>query len=486
MKVVWDLFGVEPPRSSNILALLFGLGTLGLVWLFMLRMNLPRKLEGARTPLLALVLLGTVTNRTFLTWLSSGLETALFNFLLIWWVYEGLTDPLKRTSGWVFRFTLAASLAALARPDGYLAWLATFVILVKLYLSAEKRVHIHLAIPVLAAVPLHMVWRQFTYGTWLPNTYYAKSDSFWPESGVRYLGSFLLENGFWFLVILLCLVLALSLHRIKKEVRSGRKVTLSLHLLLDEKGLVLGTLLAHFSYYTFAIGGDHFEYRVYSHLIPLGFILAAWTVARLSHRATLVLALLSLIVILSYPIPWTHWRETKDLTTRKDTQMMVIPIAHKFPYPIRPAVRAWDSWQEWLIRHYVCMRHQEHKVFFLWMESQFPTRAEGKKASWEDRNVLATMAIGTVGWTFPEVAIIDKLGLTDGVVARSPLDLVNGEKMMAHARKPPPGYLECFRPNFFLGVSKPEGDWELRSRYTPRSNLLTDAEIIACEARAWW
>ena len=327
LKGVWELFGVEPPRSSNILSLLFGLGTLCFVWLFMLRINLPRKLERSRIPLLALVLLGTVTNRTFLTWLSSGLETALFNFLLIWWVYEGLTDPRRRSRGWVVRFTLAASLTALARPDGYLVWLATFIILVKLYLSAEKRADIHLAIPVLAAVPLHMVWRQFTYGTWLPNTYYAKSDGFWPESGLRYLGSFLLENGFWFLVILLCLVLALSVDRVKKEVRSGRKVTLSLHLLLDDKVLVLGTLLAHFSYYTFVIGGDHFEYRVYSHLIPLGFILAAWTVVRLSHRVTGVLALLLLIVVLSYPIPWTHWRETKDLTARKDTQMMVTPIA---------------------------------------------------------------------------------------------------------------------------------------------------------------
>ena len=88
-----------------------------------------------RFSLLALVLLGTVTNRTFLTWLSSGLDTSLFNFCLVIWVYEALTPRENRGAGWVFRVCLAAMFAALARPDGLIAVLGTGALLAEWILT---------------------------------------------------------------------------------------------------------------------------------------------------------------------------------------------------------------------------------------------------------------------------------------------------------------------------------------------------------------
>lgn len=41
----------------------------------------------ARSWAIGLVTLGIVSNRTFLTWSSSSLETALFNFLILLWIY---------------------------------------------------------------------------------------------------------------------------------------------------------------------------------------------------------------------------------------------------------------------------------------------------------------------------------------------------------------------------------------------------------------
>ena len=74
LALVWQATGVEPPDSSNLLSLVFGCATLLVTYRFLARMRLPEALARHRFALLALVLLGTVSNRTFLTWLSSGLE----------------------------------------------------------------------------------------------------------------------------------------------------------------------------------------------------------------------------------------------------------------------------------------------------------------------------------------------------------------------------------------------------------------------------
>lgn len=51
------------------------------------RMNLTKKLSRYRLIIIAAILLGTLSNRTFLAWTSSGLETAMFNFLVLWWIF---------------------------------------------------------------------------------------------------------------------------------------------------------------------------------------------------------------------------------------------------------------------------------------------------------------------------------------------------------------------------------------------------------------
>ena len=56
-----------------------------------LRLRLAPALERYRLVFLALVLLGLLTNRTFLAWTSSGLETAMFNFWLTAWVFVALS-----------------------------------------------------------------------------------------------------------------------------------------------------------------------------------------------------------------------------------------------------------------------------------------------------------------------------------------------------------------------------------------------------------
>ena len=78
---VWRGFDIRPPESANWLSLLCSYGTLGLVAAMVLRCKLSDSWGPARIWALGLVFLGITSNRTFMAWTSSGLETALFIFL---------------------------------------------------------------------------------------------------------------------------------------------------------------------------------------------------------------------------------------------------------------------------------------------------------------------------------------------------------------------------------------------------------------------
>jgi arabinofuranosyltransferase len=479
---VWKLTGVAPPEAANAISLACGCGTLALVWRLVLRMELPGVSPRGRLALLGLVLAGTVTNRTFLAWLSSGLETALFNLLLTWWLVEALTRPAERGRGWGTRLAAAAAAAALARPDGLLAVIATPLLLALPVRAGwraggrARRAALLAPLPLLA-VAVHLLWRRATYGAWLPNTYYAKNVEPWPESGWRYAASFVVENGVWVWLLLAAAWAAGWTVRALRAARRGARP--------PRPGApavaAVAVLAVHFLYYTLVIGGDHFEYRVHSHLVPLLFASGAWLAARLlagSRRPALALAL---FVAASWPIPWVHWAATRGLQTREETHVLIAPIHDRFPAPLRPAVAAWDSWQAWLIRHHVGMRHQEHEVFQRYVAGRLPPRADGAGVRWADgRPVGAFVSVGVVGWVYPELAILDHYGLNDAVIARNPTPIAGrADRTMAHARQPPAGYLECFRPNARL---RPDGRLEV----APRAAPLTDAEIRACEDRRWY
>jgi arabinofuranosyltransferase len=455
LALLWKLTGIAPPQASNWVSLGCGLVTLWLVARLVLEMRLPPAHERLRGALLVTTLLATLTNRTFLAWLSSGLETALVNLLITWWLRAGLTrQPLA--------FTTAAALLALTRPDGLLFVAASPVVLA----LERSRPFPFRALWPLALVPLHLAFRLHTYGEWVPNTYFAKHVGAWPEAGLRYAASFVLEYGVWVWALLL---LAWSVRELRASDRLARVLAAAPTLAL------FATLAAHVGYYTLIIGGDHFEYRVYSHLVPLMFVSAAFMAAQRFERPVVVMGSVVLFVLASWPIPWGHWALTKDLQDRASTFKMTVPVASHFPLPFRPVASAWDELQAWLIPHFVCVRHQEHKVFWQMRTAQALPREEGARISWTDRPVMAAQSVGIFAWSLPHVAILDLFGLSDRVIAHSP-PLAGKERLMAHDRQPPPGYLECFRPNVWFVPGR-------GIRFVNRETALTDADIVACEER---
>lgn len=460
---VWKVTGLEPPAIANTLSLGFGLVTLGLVTYTLATVRLPAAYERARVPLAALVLLATVTNRTFLAWLSSGLETAMFNcFITVWLVTMARAHTDRRA---LWGATVSAALLALTRPDGELfAGATAALVAATVYL---RRNTLREALPTLAplaVIPAHLTFRWVTYHELVPNTYFAKHLGAWPEAGVRYFAAFALEYAVW----VWALALAAAVRPLREAVRAaGARPFAERHLGVM---VAVAAVLAQVGYYTLIIGGDHFEFRVYSHLVPWIFATAALALASRMKRPTEALAVMGLFVALSWPIPWVHWVKSRTLTTREQTHYMVVRVADDLPLPLRPFGLAWDSLEAWLLPRLDGTRHQEHKVFIAALLDEFPTREEGARVPWSDRGTTMGGAVGLVAWVLPNVAVIDSLGLNDRVVAHNPPQ-PGHHRVMAHERRAPPGYLECFRLNVLPGGGRIYG--------TRRA--FTDDDIRNCE-----
>jgi arabinofuranosyltransferase len=141
-------------------------------------------------------------------------------------------------------------------------------------------------------------------------------------------------------------------------------------------------------------------------------------------------------------------------------------------------VALWDEWQEWLIGRFVCVRWHEHREFERQYRALLPRRLRRSELGPDPLPVLAVPSVGIAGWMLPDASVIDAFGLNDRVVARTPRPSARGRRLMAHDRAPPPGYVECFRPNLSLRAG---GGVEVH----PRTQPLTAQRIRECE-RTWW
>ena len=139
---------------------------------------------------------------------------------------------------------------------------------------------------------------------------------------------------------------------------------------------------------------------------------------------------------------------------------MFVATAPALPAVLGPYAKRFDETQAWLIDHFICMRHQEHKIFYEHLLEVLPSRERGARIVGEDIAVHWSGEVGVRAWTLPNVAILDAFGLNDWVVARNP---IRRHDRMAHDRRAPTGYKAAFRPN----VSLVKGEWELRTRKVP-------------------
>ncbi len=476
LEVVWRLTGMTPPECANGILLLCAYATLALGLRIGLALRLPPRLVPWRLPLLALALVATVTNRTFLAWTSSGLETALFNALVTAWIAAHFVTS-QGSRRWLLALSSTAALAALTRPDGLLLVAATVAIFAAVFARRGRLPRRDLvAMTPLLAVVAHVAWRRAFYGQWLPNTYYAKVAAPWPAAGARYLLSFVLEYAVWAWIALAVAVAV----RHRAALREPARIVAALREAAARRGslgavTVPATLAAYTAYYVLVVGGDHFEYRVLSVLVLPLWLSFVWLLGRLDASPRAAAAALVAAALASYPVPWTHWSLTHALASRDDTYLLTARVAPHFPALLRPYAEAFDELQSWLILRYVCVRHQEHAVFHRSLERDLANvRAPGPAA--DPLPVAIVRAPGVASWKLPTVNVLDPFGLNDAVVAHTPLRS-RVQRYLAHDREAPPGYLECFRANVFLT--------RRGALVQPRAVPLTAAEVRRCETAAW-
>lgn len=403
----WSWFGVEPPDAANPLSMCCGALLFVVVARAALRLT-HRDGRPVGTVVAAAAVLAAVSNRTFLQWQTSGLETALFNLAFVAWVVAAfrVDAAATRTGRWCAWSTWAA-IAALTRPDGLLLVAATSATAV--VSGLRKRAawsKLLLATTPLLAVVAQTIFRRAYYGDWLPNTYYAKVLDAWPEAGWRYLTCYAFENGLW-----LWLPFGLGWLLVAARALGGGAMRVATtHL---SATAAVATTVVHVGYYVVKVGGDHFEYRVLSHLLPLASLSAAAMLSSL-FRTTRAPVIGLALCGLAASFGWVHYAVNRA----------VIPpdydlVGERLPGWLQPFVRRFDRYQTWLQLQFDCARCNAHQRSLDVIIGSLPARARTPVDA-GDLPVTQALSVGVVGWVMPDVAVIDVLGLNDWVTARTP------------------------------------------------------------------
>jgi arabinofuranosyltransferase len=404
---VWSWFGIEPPDAANVLSI--GLGALQFAVLAVAALQL-RTRDGSRAPAAVgfAALIAIATNRTFLQWFSGGLDTALFNLPYVVWVLLAFRAAERRGTAWWWCWSTCASFAALTRPDGLLLVAATLgAAALTLLRRRAPALPTLLALLPLLTVDAHAGWRRWFYGEWLPNTYYAKVTTPWPDAGLRWLGCFALENGAW-------LWLPITAVWLVAEAVRGTRGVFAAALRHLPAAAAVAVVLSHAGYYVWRVGGDHFEYRVLSALVPLGTLACVAMIARLSNSEPLPIAT-ALVLVVASSFGWLHFALTRDMT-----RYGVQALTPQVPAMLRPVTRWFDHQQMWLFCRYVGLRCTFHAcVLHQNATLHYPRRMTIAEPP-DPFPIAAGGAVGYLGWQLRDVAVIDLLGLNDWVIARTP------------------------------------------------------------------
>ncbi|HZN39452.1 MAG TPA: hypothetical protein VFD82_11660 [Planctomycetota bacterium] len=347
-----------------------------------------------------------IGNHTFLQWMTGGLETALFNLGFAVWVVLAFRRREARAGRWHFGWSAAAAMVALTRPDGLLLVAATVATALVSLARGERRAREVLfgLLPLLLVV-VHVLWRRWFYGAWLPNTYYAKVGAPWPEAGLRYLFCFAVENGVW-------LAIGVAFGWLVVEWRRGPRTFV--RGFTDNVPCVaaVSALCVQVGYYVLWVGGDTFEFRVLSHLIPICTLGAAAMAARLRAGAAVPIATVLAMGLLSS----TGWIQLA--LTRPVGPPQYDALQLHVPSWARPLVRWYDRHRLWLQLHYVAVRHGCDPT----LQEVLRNMPERRRTPFDraDVPVMFLGAAGLPGWLLPDCAAIDLYGLSDWVAARTP------------------------------------------------------------------
>ena len=414
---------IPPEQAANVTALGATVGVWGLVAWYACRTR-PTD-ERAWLAVMPLLLLGIT--RSFAVWATSGLETRLFELLVVGAVMRltvEVRNRLAQRPSWNVA-GLFLAFATLTRPDGLLV---SFVLLsvaagcLTLRKRLTTRFTLVQGVPFLLLVGAHFLFRRWYYGDWLPNTYYAKVDgqTWWPL-GWMYLAAFALEYAAYLWAPLL---VAGVIHCC----RQGRAIVPATFL----------TLVGVHALYVASIGGDHFEYRPLTLYYPLLYLVmyeGACLLARGNRwRLFAVGAYIALVAGGIIWLPAQSHRQFRDLPQDRTR-------VHPWWPDQDPIYRWWPlraigaGYRELLDRQRSCaanIRQEEHArlVVDLIAEGRQLARLV-KEGRLPADTLIALDGVGAVPY-YSGLPTLDRLGLNDHEIARQPF-LEN--RMVAHGKR---------------------------------------------------
>ena len=377
-------------------------------------------------------------NRSVAVWCTSGLETKLFELLVVGAVLLGIDQVERRRAGWSLCALLLA-LAALTRPEGISIAGCFFAT----RLACEwwdGRFNLRAVVRAVGlfgvVIGAHFVWRVFYYGDLLPNTYYAKfnGESWW-EMGGPYLRAFLLEYG---AAVWLPFVLVGAIGGVRE--RRGTAAWFS------------ATLIVPHALYVGYVGGDHFEFRPLDLYFPLlavllgdgvGIVAVRWrrpVVAAVWGVASCVaVTVVPLLTHLDFPPSYIPGFPGGPYFGRTFIHLERHPWVAAVP-GMRTYVQSYSRDIGRLTQHFVCVRQEEHEHFFRVVEERARVLVTLLENHWLPRDTYAAMiSVGVVPY-FTDLRVLDMFGLTDRDIARQP-PVAKATRGMAHARAVSKEYL---------------------------------------------
>ena len=448
LAALWGVMGIPPERAAPWLSVACTVGVVAVLGVWLARVPVVR-----HRWLVAWMAFGLLcTSATFAVWTSGGgLETRQFTLFMVLAV---VCLSLWRCGRWgLVAASLSLALAAWTRPEGLLTglvcigWFAVQTMVDAGRLRPDWRRLAWLAAPFVVLVAAHYVFRYAYYGEWLPNTYYAKHVRPWYESGFRYLWAAALETGLY-------LLLPLAAVAARERWRSHRDGAFALPLVLMGVHMV----------YVMRIGGDHFEYRPLDFYWPLLALPAAVGVVHLGSRLAAgrwrsrlpglgrmgvrAWAVAVFVPVLFYAGAIQGAKLFEGAAIREYKSFLYIKLDDEnagwlLVAPGMPMLVAISNdLRRSAARQFVALPFTEHRELIR-SRSRFWKRYEKMERGIIPDDALATYStLGIRSYYLPDLKVIDHSGLTDATVARNPVTHANHERVIAHDRQPPRGYLE--------------------------------------------
>ncbi len=446
LAALWKAFGLRPENVAPWLSVACTIGTLAAVVWWAAR--LPGLRQRGLVIWMALGLL--CTSATFAVWTSGGgLETRQFTLFVVVAVVCLTVHAGSRRGLLAASLSLAA--AAYTRPEGLLiaaccfGWFAAQRVVAARRLRLDARELSWLVLPFVALVGAQFLFRYGYYGQWLPNTYYAKHVRPWYESGFNYLWAAAIETGLY-------LLMPLAIVAVRRA--WGRRGDLRLL-------LPLACVVPHMAY-LFRIGGDYFEYRpldfywpllavpVATGIVDLGFSASALLRRRRSGRLAPgpgACAVVLFVPVLFYAGALQgrllfQGARAENYQERFHPEVDQKNAGWLFAAPGMRALASISNDLRWrTTRQLVGLRFAEHREAARLKLEDWSDYARMERGVFPQDALTATGALGIQSYFLPDLRVVDGHGLVDAVVARNPVTRANSERMMAHDRLPPPGYI---------------------------------------------